>query len=60
MQIRTSRSAEWEIRIVFEQVFNLLNFKFPLLFHGARIKNIDGIVEVSGMKLQPYEELKNE
>ncbi len=54
VQIRTSRHAEWEIRAVFAQVYALTRKKFPLLYHGAREEVVDGLVEVSGMKMQPY------
>jgi thymidylate synthase (FAD) len=55
MQVRTSRHAEWEIRDVFAQVYKLTKEKFPLLYHGAVEEEIEGLVEVSGMKMQPYE-----
>lgn len=55
VQVRTSRHAEWEIRLVFEQVYRLVKDRFPLVFHGAKEEVVEGIVEVSGMKMQPYE-----
>jgi thymidylate synthase (FAD) len=55
MQIRTSRFAEYEIRLVFNQVYHLLKDKFPLMFHGARETEIDGLLEITEMKLQPWE-----
>ena len=55
VQLRTSRHAEWEIRHVFDQVYRLVKLKFPLVFHGAKEEMVDGIIEVSGMKMQPYE-----
>jgi thymidylate synthase ThyX len=58
VQLRTSRHAEWEIREVFSQVYNLAKAKFPLLFYGAKEEEVDGLVEVSGMKLQPYEKIE--
>jgi thymidylate synthase (FAD) len=58
VQIRTSRHAEWEIREVFGQVYRLAKAKFPLLFYGAKEEEHDGLVEVSGMKLQPYEKIE--
>jgi thymidylate synthase (FAD) len=54
VQLRTSRHAEWEIREVFQQIYRLVKDKYPLLFHGAIEEEVDGIVEVSGMKMQPY------
>ena len=55
VQVRTARFAEWEIRVVFEQIYKLVKEKFPLIFHGAKEEVIEGITEVSGMKLQPWE-----
>lgn len=55
MMVRTSRHAEWEIRVIFEQIYHLLKTKFPMVFYGATEEIIEGIVEVSGMTLQPYE-----
>jgi thymidylate synthase (FAD) len=55
VQLRTSRHAEWEIRLVFEQVYRLIKGRYPLLFCGAEEEEVDGILEVSGMKMQPYE-----
>lgn len=54
VQMRTSRQAEWEIRLVFEQVYKIIKDKYPLLFHGAKEEVVNGIIEVSGMKTQPY------
>lgn len=55
VQMRTSRQAEWEIRLVFEQVYNLTKAMFPLLYWGSTAVVVDDVVEVSGMKMQPYE-----
>ncbi len=57
VQMRTGRHAEWEIRLVFGQIYNLVKDKFPLIFHGAKENNVAGLVEVTGMKMQPYEAL---
>jgi len=57
VMMRTGRHSEWEIRLVFEQVYNLVKEKFPLVFYGAEETVIDGITEVSGMKMQPYDSL---
>lgn len=54
-QLRSGRHAEWEIRCVTEQVYSLLQMKFPLLFHGAKTEMVKGYLEISGMKMQPYE-----
>ncbi len=55
VQLRTSRHAEWEIREVFQQVYRLVKDKYPLVFHGAHEEEVYGIIEVSGMRMQPYE-----
>jgi thymidylate synthase (FAD) len=57
VQMRTSRFAEWEIRLAFGQIYELTKNKFPLLFHGAKETMVDGLVEITGMKMQPYEDL---
>lgn len=56
VEVRTSRHAEREIRQVFARVYELVNAKFPLIFYGSKTEVIDGVVEVSGMKHQPYQE----
>ncbi len=56
VQMRTGRHAEWEIREVFSQIYNLVKAKYPLLFHGAREEMVDGLIEVSGMRMQPYDQ----
>ena len=58
VQMRTGRHAEWEIRLVFEQVYKLVKAKHPLVFHGAVEEEVGGILEVAGMKMQPYEDLR--
>ena len=55
VQLRTARFAEREIRLVYNQIYQLLKDKFPTLFYGAIEKDYDGLLEVSGMKLQPYD-----
>jgi thymidylate synthase (FAD) len=55
IQLRTARHAEWEIRLVFGQVYELLREKFPLLFYKARVRVAKGLPEVYGMRSNPYE-----
>jgi thymidylate synthase (FAD) len=56
VQLRTSRlQAEWEIRSIFSQVYSLVKGVCPLVFYGARVEEIDGALEVTGMRMQPYE-----
>lgn len=55
VQVRTSRHAEWEIRAVFADVYRLVKAEYPLIFCDADEEVVEGLVEVSGMKMQPYE-----
>lgn len=55
MMLRTGRHAEWEIRLVFNQLYLLLKDYYPFIFYGAKEEVVDGLIEVSGMKMQPYE-----
>ena len=55
VMMRTGRHAEWEIRKVFEQIYLLLKNAYPTIFHGAKEEVLDGIIEVTGMLMQPYE-----
>jgi len=55
IMLRTNRDAEWEIRYIFQEIYKLLKNSYPLIFHGAVEQVVDGIIEVSGMRMQPYE-----
>jgi thymidylate synthase (FAD) len=60
LMLRTSRHAEWEIRTVFCQVFELLKPKFGMLLHDAKLEydphdGLPGLFEIKGMRTQPYE-----
>lgn len=55
IMMRTGRFAEWEIRVVFEQIYLLLKEHYPMIFYGAKEEVVDGIIEVSGMQMQPYD-----
>ncbi len=54
IQLRTGRHAEWEIRALFRDVYRLTKDRYPLIYYGAKEEVIDDLVEVSGMKMQPY------
>ncbi len=60
VMIRTSRHAEWEIRKIYEQVYLLLKDHYRTMFHGAKEEIVEGIIEVTGMRLQPYEKTADE
>lgn len=55
IMMRTSRHAEWEIRKVFNQVFDILRARYPLLFEDAITEEVDGLREVTGMRMQSYD-----
>lgn len=54
VMMRTARGAEREIRLVFAEVYRLVKAKFPLIFCDAQEGEVDGILEVTGMRTQPY------
>lgn len=54
VMLRSSRHSETEIRHVAEQVYKLTKNKFPLLYYGAKEEMVEGILEITGMKMQPY------
>lgn len=55
VQLRTQRFAETEIRDIWGQVYCLVKARFPTIFYGAREHIHDNLLEISGMKMQPYE-----
>lgn len=57
IMLRTSRGAEWEIRLVFNDVFEIVRRMYPLMFEGAASEHVDGLLEVTGLKLQPYDQI---
>jgi thymidylate synthase (FAD) len=55
IMLRTNRHAEWEIRVIFANIYLILKDKYPLIFYGAKEEVVDGILEITNMKMQPYE-----
>lgn len=55
IMMRTSRFSEWEIRLVFGEIYRICKEKWPLLFQDAKEREVDGLLEVYGMKMAPYE-----
>ncbi len=55
VMLRTNRHAEWEIRFIFAEIYKIIKEKYPLMFYGAKEEIIDDVIEVSHMKMQPYE-----
>jgi thymidylate synthase (FAD) len=45
--LRTSRHAEWEIRVIFNQVYDLISAKYPAIFADAKTEVIDGLREIT-------------
>lgn len=54
IQVRTSRHAEREIRLVFNQVYNLVKAEYPMIFADAKVREVEGLSEIYNMKTQPY------
>ncbi len=54
LQMRTARHAEWEIRLVFNQIYQLVRSKFPATFSDAKETDVDGLLEISGMRTTSY------
>lgn len=46
IEMRTSSHAEWEIRLIFNQVYNLVNAKYPKMFFDAKVEKVDGLNEI--------------
>ena len=47
LQMRTSRHAEWEIRVVFNQIFGLVKAKYPAMFFDAKTEIVEGQNEIT-------------
>lgn len=45
--MRTSRHAEWEIRLVFNQVYDFVKNKYPAILADAKLEFIDGFYEIT-------------
>jgi thymidylate synthase ThyX len=55
VMLRSTRHAEFEIRAVSNQVYNLIEPWFPKLFWRAKTRMVEGWKEIYGMRMQPYE-----
>ena len=51
IEMRTSRHAEWEIRVVFSEVARLIQERWPLMLHGGQQSEIDGLTEWTKLKI---------
>jgi thymidylate synthase ThyX len=55
VQLRTGAGAEWEIRYVYNQIYDIVKERFPTVFYKARTRVVEGLREVYGMRMQPFE-----
>lgn len=55
VQLRTAAGAEWEIRNIYNQIYDLVKPKFPSIFYRAKTRERGGQREIYGMKTQPFE-----
>jgi thymidylate synthase (FAD) len=44
---RTSRHAEWEIRYIFNQIYNLIKKKYKAMFFDAKEEEVEGLLEIT-------------
>lgn len=51
IEMRTSRHAEWEIRLIFNQIADIMNEYFPLMLYGSKVELIDGMNEYTNLKV---------
>jgi len=51
IEMRTSRHAEWEIRVVFNEVADIIQAKWPLMLYGAKVENVNGMNEYTNLKV---------
>jgi thymidylate synthase (FAD) len=47
IELRTSRHAEWEIRVIFNQIAELVKDKYPGIFADAKYENIRSLNEIT-------------
>jgi len=47
IELRTSGHAEWETRLIHNQVYELVKDKYPAIFADAQTKDVDGLKEIS-------------
>jgi thymidylate synthase (FAD) len=60
LMMRTAPFAEWEIRLVFNQIYQIVKAEYPLMLYGAKETMVDGLLAISGLKCQPYEKTEEE
>jgi thymidylate synthase (FAD) len=47
IEARTSEHAEWETRLIHNQVYDLVNGKYPAIFADAKLEMIDGLNQIT-------------
>jgi thymidylate synthase (FAD) len=47
IEARTSRHAEWEIRVIFNQIYLLVKDKYPMIFSDSKVELIDNEYEIT-------------
>lgn len=47
IELRTSRHAEEEIRLVFNQVYDLVKDRYPAIYADAKVEQVDGYGEIT-------------
>jgi thymidylate synthase ThyX len=45
--LRTSEHAEWEIRLIYNQVYDLVKEKYPAILFDAQLKMVEGLNEIT-------------
>ena len=51
LEMRTSRHAEWEIRVVFAEVASIVEERWPLMLHGGKKEMIDDLPEYTNLRV---------
>lgn len=51
IEMRTSRHAEWEIRVVFNQVAKIVLERWPMMLYGHKVEMVGGLNEFTNLKV---------
>jgi len=51
IEMRTSHHAEWEIRLVFNQVADIVKERWPMLMFGSKVEVVDGLAEYTNLRI---------
>lgn len=47
IEARTSLHAEWEIRLIFNQIYRLVKSRYPVMFFDAKENMVEGLPEIT-------------